>query len=162
MKIRAIVLVFLTLVLGFILGILVSAQIRYYRLKPVRIFFSGERFREGLYQILEPDEKQTAEINQILSRYAKASNSVMTDFRRKSDSLIKEFWKEIEPRLTKEQIDRLKELENKRMRMIRQTPEDSGRFRPRHKMPYGGPPPDRLNPRVKRPFRGDSIDHSRM
>ena len=51
--------------IGFVLGMLTSAQIRFNRLKPVRVFFSEERFREGFYKIIQPDEKQKAEINQL-------------------------------------------------------------------------------------------------
>jgi len=164
MKIRAIILTISTLLLGFILGILVSAQIRYYRLKPVRLFFSGERFREGLYRILEPDEKQAEVINQILSRYAKENNLIMVDFRRKTDSLMKEFWKEIEPALTREQVERLKELEMKRMRMMmdgRRDRDDTSSFRQRHLMPPG-PPPGGFEPGRRRPYRGDSARQPRM
>ncbi len=164
MKIRAIILIISTLLLGFILGILVSAQVRYHKLKPVRLFFSGEHFKEGLYRILEPDEKQSEKIDQILSRYAKVNNAVMSDFRRKSDSIMKEFWKEIEPTLTKDQKERLRELEMRRMKMMRydwRKRNDSTEFSPRHMMPPG-PPPDRFEPGMRRPFRGDTTDQSRI
>ncbi|HRR15999.1 MAG TPA: hypothetical protein P5320_04685, partial [Bacteroidales bacterium] len=74
MKLKPVLLIVLTLIIGFILGMLVSAQIRYQRLKPVRIFFSAERFREGFYSIIQPDEKQKQAINLILSKYAKSNS----------------------------------------------------------------------------------------
>ena len=49
MKAKPILLVIVTLIIGFVLGMLTSAQIRYHKLKPVRVFFSEERFREGFY-----------------------------------------------------------------------------------------------------------------
>jgi len=164
MKLRPVLLIILTLIIGFIIGILVSAQIRYQRLKPVRIFFSGERFREGFYNIIQPDEKQKQTIDFILSKYAKANSSIMNDFRRKSDSLMKEFWKEIEPNLKSEQLEKLKEIDRRRMEMIRQgrrSRDDSSGFRPR-RMPPGPPPPGRFDETLHhRPHREmDTVSHS--
>jgi len=170
MKIRPVILVILTLAIGFVLGILVSAQVRFNRLKPVRIFFSEERFREGFYNILQPDDKQKIAIDQILSRYAKANNSLVVGFRRRSDSLMKEFWKEIEPNLTVEQLKRLKELEQRRMEMIRKSrrdqqdrrdQDDSLGFRPRRGMPPGPPPRD-FDRRMKHQHVEDTTGYSRM
>lgn len=155
MKLRAVLIIIATLVIGFVLGMLVSAQIRYAKLKPVRIFFSEERFREGFFRILQPDKQQEKTISQILSKYAKSNSAIQSDFRRKTDSLMKDLWKEIEPNLTKEQIERLKEIEQKRMEMIKRSwrPQgDSLRFGPgpgqRPEGPWQGPrrnmshPPD--------------------
>jgi len=167
MKLKPVLLIVLTLIIGFILGMLVSAQIRYQRLKPVRIFFSAERFREGFYSIIQPDEKQKQTINLILSKYAKANGSIMSDFRRKSDSLMKEFWKEIEPNLTKDQLERLHEIDRRREEMIRRgrrDMDDTSGFRPRRNMPYGPPPPGRFDDQGRRrPIQpGDSSGHSRI
>jgi len=167
MKIRPVLLIILTLIIGFIIGILVSAQIRYQRLKPVRIFFSGERFREGFYNIIQPDEKQKQTIDFILSEYARANSLIMNDFRRKSDSLMKRFWKEIEPNLNSEQLERLREFDRRRMEMIRQerrNRDDSSGFRPGRMMPPGPPPPGRFDEqRYRRPHRErDSVNHSRI
>jgi hypothetical protein len=165
MKAKPIIIIVITLVIGFILGMLTSAQIRYSRLKPVRIFFSEERFRDGFYRVIQPDEKQKATIDLLLSKYAKDNSSIQSDFRKKLDSLMKDFWKELEPSLTKEQLARLKEMDQRRMEMARQNrrnphdsvnfrddrrpPRDSANFRDRRRMP---PPPD-----GRPPFRdGDS------
>lgn len=169
MKAKPVLLILITLVIGFILGMLVSAQIRFHRLKPVRVFFSEERFREGFYNILQPDEKQTQIINQILSKYGKSNTIIINDFRRKSDSLMKEFWKEIEPALTREQIERLKEMDKRRMEMIRRdrrNPGDSARSQPGRIIPPPGYPPRDFKHghgtgRRIMPLN-DSADHSRM
>src|ERR1035437_7542774 len=58
MKVKSIFVILVTLIIGFILGMLTSAQIRYHRLKPVRVFFSEERFRDGFYKTLQPEEQQ--------------------------------------------------------------------------------------------------------
>src|SRR5512138_3873560 len=99
MKAKPIIIIVITLVIGFILGMLTSAQIRYHRLKPVRVFFSEDRFRNGFYDLINPDEKQKQTIEQLLSKYAQINSETMGDFRKKMDSTMKEFWKELEPTL---------------------------------------------------------------
>ncbi|MBP8959985.1 MAG: hypothetical protein KBG40_06115 [Bacteroidales bacterium] len=167
MKTKAIILTIITLLIGFLLGILVSGQLRSHRLKPLRMFFSDERFfRDGFYNIIKPDENQSKTFDIIISKYAKANKEIQSEFRRKVDSLFKEFWKEVEPNLTKEQVNRIKEFEQ-RMNMIRsdrRRPDDSLRFKPgmepKRRIPQG-PPTEFDRQRYERQ-RHDTIDHSRM
>jgi hypothetical protein len=120
MKTKPILLVIVTLIIGFVLGMLTSAQIRFHRLKPVRVYFSGERFREGFYKTIEPDAKQKEEIEKILQKYAKINGELQSDFKKELDSNMKEFRKEIDSKLTKEQLARLKDMDERRQEMIRQ------------------------------------------
>jgi hypothetical protein len=159
MKAKPIIIIVITLVIGFVLGMLTSAQIRYSRLKPVRVFFSEGRFRQGFYEVIQPDEKQKETIDQLLSKYAGINSEIQSDFRKKMDSTMKEFWKELEPSLTKDQLSRLKDMEKRRMDMIRENrrnphdstnfrdnrrnPHDSINFRDNRRMPPDGRPPYR-------------------
>lgn len=120
MKAKPILIVVLTLVIGFILGMLTSAQLRFHRLKPMKVYFSEERFMEGFYKIIEPDDKQKAEIEKIVQKYAKLNSELQGNFRKELESNIKEFRKEIDSKLTKEQLARLKEMDERRQEMIRQ------------------------------------------
>lgn len=137
MKSRPIIIIVITLIIGFVLGMLTSAQIRYSRLRPVRVFFSEERFRDGFYKVIEPDNKQKETIDLLLSRYAKENSLIQNDFRKKLDLLMKDFWKELEPSLSRAQIDRLKQMDKRRMEMIHQNrmnPHDSANFRDEMRM----------------------------
>ncbi len=120
MKAKPILVIVITLVIGFILGMLTSAQIRFNKLKPVRLYFSEDRFREGFYKTIEPDEAQKAEIEKILDKYAKLNSDLQSNFRKELDSNMKEFRKEIDSKLTKDQLARLKEMDEKRQEMIKQ------------------------------------------
>jgi hypothetical protein len=126
MKTKPILFVVITLVIGFVIGMLTSAQIRFNKLKPVRVYYSEERFREGFYKTIEPDEKQKAEIEIILDKYAKFNGELQGNFRKQLDSNMKEFRKELDSKLTKEQIARLKEMDDRRQEMIRQGRMDRG------------------------------------
>jgi len=85
MKAKPILLVILTLLIGFVLGMLTSAQIRLHKLKPVRLYFSEERFREGFFKTIQPDEKQKAEIQKILDKYARLNGDLLNSFRKESE-----------------------------------------------------------------------------
>jgi hypothetical protein len=149
---------------------LVSAQIRFHKLQPVRVFFSEQRFRDGFYNVIQPDDKQKAKIDDLLSKYAKLNGDLQDNFRKSIDSVMKEFWKELEPSLTKDQLDRIKQMEKRRMEMGRQyrrSPHDSTDFRgDRRRMPpdsagFRGehrrmPPPD-----GRPPFHESRRDTSR-
>lgn len=151
MKARPVVLVVLTLIIGFVLGMLTSAQIRYQKLKPVRYFFSEERFKEGIYRDLNPDEKQKAKIDLVIEKYAKINGTLQDNFRKEFESNMKEFRKEIDANLTKEQAAKMKEMDERRQQMMRESRRnrggDSARYRvDKHRFPEGrptqdGPPP---------------------
>jgi AraC-like DNA-binding protein len=152
MKVKSIFVILVTLIIGFILGMLTSAQIRYHRLKPVRVFFSEERFRDGFYKTIQPDEQQKAKIDLILDKFAKINSELQNNFRKELDANMKEFRKELDLNLSKEQQARLKDMDDRRQEMIRQNrknhPNDSLNFRDerwhnpgRRFAPDGTPPP---------------------
>lgn len=120
MKAKPIILFVATLIIGFLIGMLTSAQIRYSKLKPVRVFFSEQRFRDGFYRIIQPDEKQKEKIDLILDKYAHINGDIQNNFRKSLDSTMKEFRKEIDSNLSKEQLERLKEMDERRKEMIRE------------------------------------------
>lgn len=120
MKARLILLAILILAIGFVLGMLTSAQLRLHKLKPVRVYFSEERFRDGLYKTIQPDEAQKAKIDLILDKYAKINSETQAGFRKEFDANVKALRKELDLILTKEQLARLKEMDDRRQEMIRQ------------------------------------------
>jgi hypothetical protein len=133
MRARPIIVVVITLIIGFILGMLTSAQIRYHRLKPVSVYFSEDRFQNGFYRIIEPDAKQKEKIDNVLKKYAIINSDLQNNFRKQLDINMSEFRKELDQNLTKEQLARLKEMDDKRREMIRENwknrDTDSSRFR---------------------------------
>lgn len=118
MKLKPLILVIITLIIGFFIGMLTSAQLRFHRLKPVRVYFSDERFREGIIRTIQPDEKQREQIEQILDKYARINGETQNKFRREMESNIRAFRKEMDSKLTREQIARLRELDERRQEMI--------------------------------------------
>jgi hypothetical protein len=120
MKTRPILVIILTLIIGFVLGMLTSAQIRFHRLKPMRMYFTDDRFREGFYKVIQPDEKQKARIDQILDKYSKLNGDVQDKFRKELDTNVEAMKKELDQNLTRDQITRLKDLDDRRQEMMRE------------------------------------------
>jgi hypothetical protein len=119
MKAKPIIVVIVTLIIGFVLGMLTSAQIRYHKLKPVRVYFSEERFRDGFYHAIQPDEQQKAKIDLVLDKYARINSDLQNNFRKELDASMKDFRKELDSNLTKEQLARLKDMDERRQEMVR-------------------------------------------
>ena len=157
MKAKPVILVIVTLIIGFVLGMLTSAQIRIHKLKPVRVFFSEERFRDGFYKAIQPDEKQKAKIDLVLDKYAKINSDLQNKFRNDLDASMKDFRKEMDLNLSKDQLARLKEMDDRRQEMIRQNRlnhenDTLGNRNERRHNPNGrplpdGPPPPRFENR---------------
>ena len=120
MKTRTILLAIVILIIGFILGMLTSAQLRLHKLKPVRLYFSEERFREGFYKTIQPDEAQKVKIDLILDKYAKLNSELQGNFRKEMEANVKAMRKELDSNLTREQQARLKEMDDRRQEMMRQ------------------------------------------
>lgn len=149
MKARPIILVVITLIIGFILGMLTSAQIRLHKMQPVRMYFSEERFRDGFYRMIQPDDKQKVEIEKILDKYAKLNSDLQGGFRKSYDSTMNEFHKELDSKLTKEQLAKIREIEDKRQEMIRQS------MKNRNRQDTTRRPDQRWRDSEGRPFPGD-------
>jgi ElaB/YqjD/DUF883 family membrane-anchored ribosome-binding protein len=147
MKAKPILVIIITLIIGFVLGMLTSANIRYHKLKPVRVYFSEERFRDGFYRTIQPDEQQKAKIDLVLDKYAKINSDLQNNFRKDLDASMKEFRKEIDSNLSKEQLARLKEMDDRRKEMVRKNRFDhsgdsSDNRNERRHNPEGKPFPD--------------------
>ena len=162
MKTRPVLFGIITLIIGFLIGMLTSAQLRLHRLRPVRMYFSEERFREGFYKTIQPDEAQKAKIDLILDKYGKLNSETQNNFRKELDSNVRAMRKELDSNLTKEQLARLKEMDEKRQEMMRQerkrrdndttgSKNDRRRFTDRN--PGQGPGPQ--GPMPPPPFHGD-------
>ena len=115
-----------TLIVGFLLGMLTSSQLRSQRLKPVRVFFSEERFKEGMYEAIQPTEAQKTQIDKILDKYSRLNSEAGAAFRRDFEVRMENFRNEIDANLTPEQKVRLKELDKQRQEMNRNRRRGSG------------------------------------
>ncbi|MBE0668259.1 MAG: hypothetical protein IH593_11405 [Bacteroidales bacterium] len=136
MKIKAILIIVVTLVIGFILGMLTSAQLRHSKMKEVRRFVSGKDYAEMMIEVIQPDEAQKARLDEVMSRFYKTTRGMQSDFRNDFDSVTTQFKREIDTLLTKEQLEKVRELEARNKEMMQRM-----RMEPREHYRPGGPPP---------------------
>jgi hypothetical protein len=148
MKAKTILFMTGILLIGFVIGMLTSGQIRNQKLKPVRSFFSADKFREGMYNIIQPTEEQKVELDQILNKYERLNQELQVNFRREFEENMRSFRKEVDSKLTRDQLARIKEMDEKRQEMIREgrgsrQRDSTHRFDRRHdgRFREGGPPP---------------------
>jgi len=134
MKLRITILIIVTLLLGFVIGMLTSAWLRHNRMRPVRTFASEQYFRQHFFKIVEPAEKQKHKLDSIIEFYADDFNKMSRQYRENFESLMDKQWEDIKPVLNKEQIDKLEEFERNRRKAMkefrskRRMEEDRDRF----------------------------------
>jgi len=150
MKTKAIVVLVLTLVIGFILGMLTSAQIRHSRMKEMRTFFSGKDYAEMMLNVIHPDEVQKAKLEEVMGRFYKTTRDMQSDFRTDFDSVTATFKKEIDTLLTPEQLVKVRELEVRNREMMQEM-----RKEPREHHKPGGVRPGGVRQGPPRGDRGE-------
>jgi len=150
MKTKAIVVLVLTLVIGFILGMLTSAQIRHSRMKEMRTFFSGKDYAEMMLNVIQPDEVQKAKLEEVMGRFYKTTRDMQSDFRTDFDSVTATFKKEIDTLLTPEQLVKVRELEVRNREMMQEM-----RKEPREHHKPGGVRPGGVRQGPPRGDRGE-------
>ena len=119
MTTKSIIFALVTLIAGFLLGMLTSSQLRNQRLKPVRVFFSEDRFKEEMYMTIQPTEEQKEKLDMILDRYSTLNSEAGEAFRKEFETRMEKFRSEIDSNLTPEQIIHLKKLDEQRKGMVK-------------------------------------------
>ena len=118
MKTKAILIVIATLLIGFLLGMLTSAQIRHSKLRKMRTSVSGRDFAEMMMEVINPDDQQRIELEQVMKSYEKRTREMQSEFRRDFDSVSTAFKKDIDTLLTPDQLARVREMESRNREMM--------------------------------------------
>lgn len=138
MKLRPFLLIFITLVIGIAIGFLASAQLRHKRMKPVRIYSSEERFRQDAFKFIQPTDEQIVVITPIIKKYAKLNRDLQKEYRSNFETLMQDYFAEIKPILTKEQLDHINSMQRMRNDAMKRFRPDSSSSRE-----YRGDSPER-------------------
>ena len=119
MKAKPVLIIVGSVLIGIIIGFLVSAQLRHRRMKPVRVFTSERYFREVLYRVIEPDPELQKKLEPVIKKYGRQSIELQEEFRKRFDTQSDDYWKEIKQLLTDEQLKQIEDYRN-RMREERE------------------------------------------
>ena len=110
MKTRAIITIIISLITGFILGFVVSSQITRHRLKDVKSISSPRSFKERVFEIIEADPAQQEEMDALLEDYGERFDSLRKSMSGTFKTLVKEFHSDMEPYISDEQMEKLREF----------------------------------------------------
>jgi len=124
---KPVILIIITLIIGFLIGMLTSAQLRNKRMKPVRIYSSGSQLKHTVYRYLEPTEEQVEKLDVIFDDFSKQNRDLQMKFRKEFEDLMESNWSEIKPMLSKEQLDKLEEMNDRRSQATRRYRPDSSK-----------------------------------
>ncbi len=110
MKTRAFITIILSLIIGFLLGFVVSSQITRHRLKDVKSMSSPRSFKERVYEIIEAGPEQKEALNDFLDRYGESFDSLRKSMSGTFHEFTDQFHSDIQPYITEEQLESLKKF----------------------------------------------------
>lgn len=109
MKIKFVLIIVATLVIGFIIGFLTNGQITKSKIQNFVKTGTHEGFKGRYYRILRPDNEQQKIIEPILDKYGAIIHENVTNMQQHMKGIHQEMLNEIEPYLNEEQKERLNE-----------------------------------------------------
>jgi len=109
MKSKVTFIIVITLVLGIVIGFMLNRVYSQRRVRNILSRRSPEFFVTFYERILEPDTKQSKMIREILDTHAKQVSDIRENFQVELQSLFESMKAQIDPILTPEQKERLKE-----------------------------------------------------
>jgi hypothetical protein len=109
MKLRVTFIIIITLVLGIVVGFMLNRIYSQRRVRNILSRRSPDFFVAFYERILEPDTEQSKKIREILDTYSKQVTNIRENFQAELQSLFESMKAQIEPILTPEQKERLKE-----------------------------------------------------
>lgn len=107
------------LLIGFILGFLVSGRLIHNRVNRMQKYYTEKGFRYKFMRLLHPSPEQLQKMRPILEDYAKRNRENMMFFREQQWQLMKNLHHDLKPFLSPEQVKRLEIMEYRRMRFMR-------------------------------------------
>ncbi len=122
MKIKPIWVALTTLIMGVMLGMLITGHITKKRLHSFTKFRTEEGFRHRFLEIINPDEEQMKQLRPIIEKYGERHHEITDSVHDRVRELMKAFHDEMEPLLTEEQKERLKHHHLQRMHRMKKRP----------------------------------------
>lgn len=113
MKTKPVLIIIATLIIGFVMGFLTNGHLTHQKIRRFVNQGTHEGFKERLYHVIKPDEKQLMQIDTIVDRFAEKIHSSIISSRKEIDSLNMELENGLKPFLNPNQLERLSEIHHK-------------------------------------------------
>jgi len=108
-----------TLVLGIIIGVLVSGRVMHSKVENMKSFYTEQGFNRQIMRVIKPTEEQKKQLRPLFREQAKRNHQLFITCRKKRKKLMEDFKTELKDYLTEEQMQRLEKME---MRMRKNHP----------------------------------------
>ncbi len=103
-----------TLILGIIIGVLISGRAMHYKMNNARSFYTERGFNRQLMRVIKPTDKQMKQLRPLFQKQAKKNQTLFKRCKEKRDELFIEFRNELENYITDEQMERFDRMQKKR------------------------------------------------
>lgn len=110
MKTKSILALIGSLLLGLIIGFIISTQITQSRINNMLRLGMEEGFRNRMVEVINPTEDQKAKLDPIIDKYAQQNAQLTSEMRIEMGNQMRSFYKEIAPIINEDQKDRLKRV----------------------------------------------------
>jgi len=107
MKIKSILIIAATLVIGFVIGFLTNAQLTKNKIRSVVNMGTASGFKTRFYHMIGPDAAQRKAIDPILDKYGEEVHESVFYMRGEMKKIHEEMMNDLEPYLTPAQMERL-------------------------------------------------------
>ncbi len=123
------------LLIGFVLGFLVSGRLIHSRVNRMQRYYTNQGFRYEFRHLLHPSPEQLKNMKPVLEEYGQKNRENMMRFRQQQQQLMKNLHHDLKPFLSPVQAKRLEMMERRRMHFMRNKPINSRPMHPRQTMP---------------------------
>lgn len=107
-KTKSILILLSTLVLGLVLGFLISGQITKQKLDEFKQWGSEDGFKQIMLEAIKPEQGQMEKLEPIIEKHAKLNGELHNQWKKQHGELMRDLTKELENVLTAEQIAKWK------------------------------------------------------
>ena len=110
-----------TLLIGLVLGVLISGRVMHSKVANFRNFYTEQGFNRQIMNVIRPTEQQRKQLQPVFRAQAKRNHDLFIQCRENHRDLMEQFKQELNQYLTAEQMKRLERME---MRTRRNQPEN--------------------------------------
>ncbi len=118
-KLKYIIILTSTLIIGVIIGFLLGGRITSTKVERINSYYTNQGFNREFMRIIKPTPEQRTIIMPILKKYAKQNHKILVDFHKGQENIFLDLKNEIDVHLNQEQISRLDTVFEQRDRRFR-------------------------------------------
>ncbi|HQO49441.1 MAG TPA: hypothetical protein PK939_03375 [Bacteroidales bacterium] len=113
MKTKLTLLLITSLLIGFLIGFLASGRMTKTKVEKIKSWNTREGFRTHLFDIMEADEMQRAELKVLMDSFSDLHWKMVNQHWENQNVFFDSLYNQLEKRVTKEQFDKLIEHRDK-------------------------------------------------